>query len=128
MGEGDLEDGGGALGDAGNGGAEARDWEGETMGEMVEDLLLIGLVFGIGGLMWLRARWAAMVGNGVGVQGQAAQAQGPVGGGVGFDGAEAFGAGFEPPQQPERVQQDRPAQENQRPQGPEDEEDERREE
>lgn len=125
MGEGDLEDGGGALGEAGNGGAEARDWEGETMGEMVEDLLLIGLVFGIGGLMWLRARWAAMVGNGVGVQGQAAQAQGPVGGGVGFEGAEAFGAGFGPPQQ--RVQQDRPAQDNQRPQGPEDEEDERRE-
>lgn len=69
-----------------------------------------------------------MAGNGGRVQGDAAQAQGPIGGGVGFEGAEAFGAGFETPQQPERVQQDRPPEEIQRPQETEDEENERREE
>ncbi|OXG13228.1 SEL1 protein [Cryptococcus neoformans Tu401-1] len=128
LGEGDHERGGGALGEAGNGGGEGREWEGETMGEMMEDLLLIGLMFGIGGLMWLRARWAAMAGNGGRVQGHAAQAQAPIGGGVGFEGAEAFGAGLELPQQPERAQQDRPPQEIRRPQETEDEENERREE
>lgn len=64
MGEGDIEGGGGVFGEVGNGGWEGREWEGEMMGEMMEDLLLIGLMFGIGGLMWLRVRWVVMVGNG----------------------------------------------------------------
>ncbi|WVO15922.1 hypothetical protein L204_103587 [Cryptococcus depauperatus] len=42
----------------GEDGWEGRDWEGETMEEVLEDLLVIGLVIGIGSLMWLRARWA----------------------------------------------------------------------
>ncbi|ODN82905.1 hypothetical protein L202_01156 [Cryptococcus amylolentus CBS 6039] len=50
LGEGDLQDDRGTGGD---------DWEAEMFADLAEDMVLVGLLAAIAGLVWVRARWAA---------------------------------------------------------------------